>query len=413
MNTKQKIAYNTAAQLVGKAATTLTTLILTVLITRRFGPSGYGDFTIMLAYSALFYIVADFGLNAIALRDFAADEKKMPRYFKNLVGLRLVMSLVLFAVGALALIFFPYSRFVKMGILISLLTIFTQALYSSGNAVFQAKLRYDLSVLAAILGSVVILVLSYLTVTRGFGLLPIVGSYVVGGLVMIGVALFFVRRIVGVVGVGRDVELWRYLFMAALPLGITTIFTVVLQKADALLLSVMSGNTAVGLYGASYKIFEFALVFPTFFVNSVYPIMVRHFKDGQERLMKTVKFSGLFLFGVSVLGLVVGYALAPWMIRVVAGPEFFESVRALRLLLLGLPIFYLSALFLWLLITLGKQKQLPFIYAFGAGVNVILNLIFIPRYSFYGSAVITWTSELLILALLIYFSRRALKPVSE
>lgn len=402
------------AQLVGKAATTLTTLLLTVLITRRFGPSGYGDFTIMMTYSALFYIVADFGLNAIALRDFATDENKVSRYFKNLVGLRLVMSLVLFAVGALALIFFPYSRFVKIGILISLLTIFTQALYSSGNAVFQAKLRYDFSVLAAILGSVVILVLSYCAVTRGFGLLPIVGSYVVGGLVMVGVSLFFVRRVVGggvgrVVGVARDLRLWRYLFLAALPLGITTIFTVVLQKADAVLLSVMSGSTAVGFYGVSYKIFEFALVFPTFFVNSVYPIMVRHYKDGQERLMKTVKLSGLFLFAISVVGSAVGYVLAPLMIKIVAGPEFSESVKALQLLLLGLPIFYLSALFLWLLITLGKQKQIPFIYAFGAGVNVVLNLIFIPRYSFYGSAVITWTSELLILGLLVYFSRRALK----
>ena len=420
MNTKQKIAYNTAAQLVGKAATTLTTLLLTVLITRRFGPSGYGDFTIMMAYSALFYIIADFGLNAIALRDFGAlptgrqaTESKISHYFKNLIGLRLMMSLALFAIGAIALVFFPYSHFVKIGVLIGLLTIFTQALYSSTNSVFQARMRYDLSVLAAIFGSAAILGLSFLTISRGGSLLPIVGSYVVGGGVMVVVSLFFVRRLTGVVGVARDSDLWRYLFLAALPLGITTVFSVVLQKADALLLSILSGSEAVGLYGASYKIFEFALVFPTFFVNSIYPVMVRHLKGGGEggrvRLLRTVKSSGLFLFAVSVLGSVVGYALAPWVIQVVAGPEFIESVQALRLLLLGLPIFYLSALFLWLLITLGKQKQIPFIYAAGAIVNVVLNFILIPHYSFHASAIITWTSELLILGLLIYFSRRALR----
>ncbi len=409
MSIKGKVFYNTAAQLVGKAATTVTTLVLTVLITRRFGPSGYGDFTVMMAYSALFYIVADFGLNAIALRDFATDEKKISRYFKNLVGLRLVMALGLFLIAAVALIFFPYSRLVKIGVLISLLTIFTQALYTTANAVFQSKLRYDLSVLAAILGSVTILGLSFLAISRGGGLLPIVSSYVVGGLVMVGTALFFVRRLTGAVVGAKDLKLWRYLFRAALPLGVTTIFTVVLQKADALLLSVLSGSEVVGFYGASYKIFEFALVLPTFFVNSTYPIMVRHFKDSREKLLKTVKLSGIFLLAVSVLGAVVGYMLAPWMIGIVAGPEFVESVRALRLLLLGLPVFYLSALFLWLLITLGKQKQIPFVYAAGAVVNVVLNLIFIPRYSFHASAVITWTSEFLILALLIYLSRKALK----
>ena len=417
MNTKQKIAYNTAAQLVGKAATTITTLILTVLITRRFGPSGYGDFTIMLAYSALFYIIADFGLNAIATRDFASDENKIAHYFKNLVGLRLVMALGLFAIGALALVFLPYSGFVKTGVFLGLLTIFTQALYSSVNAVFQTKLRYDLSVLASIFGSAVILVLSFMALKAlppealakgGWGLLPIVASYVVGGVVMVGVSLFFVQRLTRAVGVAKDLKLWRYLFTAALPLGITTIFTVVLQKADTLLLSVLSGSESVGLYGASYKIFEFALVFPTFFVNSIYPIMVRRFSESQEKLMETIKYSGLFLFAVSVVGAAVGYFLAPFMIGVVAGPEFVESVQALRLLLLGLPIFYLSALFLWLLITLGKQKQIPFIYAAGALVNVVLNLILIPRYSFHASAVITWTSELLILGLLVYFSRKVL-----
>ncbi len=408
MNIKKKVFYNTLAQLIGKAATTLTTLLLTVLITRRFGPSGYGDFTVMMAYSALFYIVADFGLNAIALRDFAADEEKIIRYFKNLVGLRLVMAVVLFLIGAVALIFFPYSQMVKIGVLISLLTIFTQALYTTANAIFQTKLRYDLSVLAAILGSVAILSLAFVFINQGKGLPLIVSSYVVGGLVMVGAALFFVQRLTGAVGVVKDFKLWRYLFLAALPLGITTIFTVVLQKADALLLSVLSGSEAVGLYGASYKIFEFALVLPTFFANSVYPIMIRHYKEGREKFLKTVRLSGLLLLTLSLVGAVVGWVLAPWMIKVVAGPEFAESVRALRLLLLGLPIFYLSALFLWLLITLGKQRQIPFVYATGALVNVALNLIFIPRYSFYASAVITWSSELLILLLLIYLSRKAL-----
>lgn len=409
MNTPQKVAYNTAAQILGKAATTITTLLITVLITRRFGPSGYGDWTIMMAYAALFYIVSDFGLNAIVTRDLSANETKTAHYFKNLLAMRLVMGFFLFGVGVLALALFPYSQFVKTGVVISLLTIFTQALYTSGNAIFQTKLRYDLAVLAAILGSLTILILAFWLVMRGAGLLPVVGSYVVGGVVMVVASLIFVRGLTGAVGLQFDLNLWRYLFMSALPLGLATIFTVILQRGDAILLSLIVGNEAVGFYGASYKIFEFALVFPTFFVNATYPIMVRHLKDGQERLLKTVKLSGLFLLAISVLGLAVGYFLAPLMIRVVAGPEFGESVLALRLLLLGLPFFYLSALFLWLLITLGKQKQVPVVYAIGAAVNLGLNLIFIPRYSFYGAAVITWTSELLILTLLVYFSRKALQ----
>lgn len=409
MNTTKKIAFNTVAQVLGKAATTITTLLVTVIITRRFGPSGYGDFTVVMAYSALFYIVSDFGLNAIVTRDLSADERKTIRYFKNLLALRLVMAAVLFLLGVTALHLFPYSRFVKTGIIIGLLTIFTQALYTSGNAIFQIKLRYDLSVVASSLGSLAILLLTIFFVFSGRGILAVIASYVIGGLLMVLVSLLFIQKMTGAVGFEIDKKLWRYLFLAALPLGITTVFTVVLQRADALMLSLMTTSETVGFYGAAYKIFEFALVLPTFFINSVYPVMVRHLKESQQRLLQTVKLSGLFLFAVSVLGLVVGYFLAPLMIKIVAGPEFGSSVLALRLLLLGLPFFYLSALFLWLLITLGEQKQIPFVYAVGAAANIILNLIFIPRYSLYAAAVTTWLSELLILVLLVVLSFKELR----
>lgn len=417
MNTTQKIAYNTVAQIVGKAATTITTLLVTILVTRRFGPAGYGDFTIMLAYGALFYIVSDFGLNAIVTRDLSADETKTALYFRNLLAMRLVIGFFLFGIGILILTLFPYSKFVKTGVIISLLTIFTQALHSSANAIFQTRLRYDFSVLASILGSLVILILAFLLVLGGRSLLPVVGSYVVGGIVVVAASLIFVGRVTGAfrpatfanVAGWFDLDLWRYLFISALPLGIATVFTVVLQRADALMLSVFESSEVVGYYGASYKIFEFALVFPTFFINSVYPIMVRHFKDGQDRLLRTVKLSGLFLLAVSILGSIIGFVLSPLIIRIVAGPEFGDSVLTLRLLLLGLPFFYLSALFLWLLITLGKQKQIPVVYGVGALSNVVLNLVLIPRYSLYAPAVTTWVSEALILGLLVFFSFRALR----
>jgi len=45
--------------------------------------------------------------------------------------------------------------------------------------------------------------------------------------------------------------------------------------------------------------------------------------------------------------------------------------------------------------------DLPIIYLISAVFNVGANIYFIPRYSFYGSAVITWVSEAIILFMLI------------
>jgi O-antigen/teichoic acid export membrane protein len=73
----------------------------------------------------------------------------------------------------------------------------------------------------------------------------------------------------------------------------------------------------------------------------------------------------------------------------------------------GMFVFYLTQPISWLIVTLDKQKYLPGIYLVGALFNVTANFILIPKFSFYGSAIITWVSELLILIMLAFAAHRA------
>ena len=75
----------------------------------------------------------------------------------------------------------------------------------------------------------------------------------------------------------------------------------------------------------------------------------------------------------------------------------------------GLIFYYLTQPISWLIVTLGKQIYLPFIYFAVAIVNLGLNLVYIPQYSFYAAAVITHISEAFILVLLVIFAYRAWK----
>jgi O-antigen/teichoic acid export membrane protein len=59
-----------------------------------------------------------------------------------------------------------------------------------------------------------------------------------------------------------------------------------------------------------------------------------------------------------------------------------------------------TSLLQWSLITLGKQKFLLYIYLISAIINVALNLIFIPSFSYLASAVITGVTELLVMVIL-------------
>src|SRR3989344_3015685 len=101
-STARKIASNTIYQMVGKAVTVL----ITIIVAKQYGRGPYGEFNIMQAFPALFFIIADFGLNAIATRDLSTDWKKANSYFANILGIRIALSSFIILASALALFLF-------------------------------------------------------------------------------------------------------------------------------------------------------------------------------------------------------------------------------------------------------------------------------------------------------------------
>ena len=235
------------------------------------------------------------------------------------------------------------------------------------------------------------------------------------------VAYYLVKIFVGKVSINFDYKLWRRLVISALPLGITMFLTVIVSKADSFLLSVlnlpaslhMSNADALGNYGLAYKIFENILVFPTFFVNALFPVMVIHRKEGSNKLKETlIKSLGAMVI-ISVIIGIIGYYFSPLAIFVLSGQgEASAAVLALRLLILGLPFFFCSAVLLFFLITEGLERQLPWVYGVAAVFNVVSNVAFIPRYGFTASAILTGITEFLIFVLLLFISIFHLRRVS-
>jgi O-antigen/teichoic acid export membrane protein len=106
------------------------------------------------------------------------------------------------------------------------------------------------------------------------------------------------------------------------------------------------------------------------------------------------------LLGLSILGAIVTWLLAPLVIGIIAGDgDFTGSIHTLRILAFGFPAFFGSSLLMWVFVALKKYKLLSAIYLLGLFLNIILNLIFIPQFSYLASAWITGVCEYLILVL--------------
>jgi len=417
----KKVIANTVFQIIGKAITAATTFLLTIIIGRSLGPAGYGEFTKIFVFVGYFYAIYDFGLNNIFVKVTSgknlgkfleretSDEYAQNYLFKVLVGLRIVISLLL-AIAAIVIAFaLPYnsqlgtgfSPVVKFGIVLASISIITQALTTSAGALFQKKLRYDLSVLAVALGSIAVVASTVIVFAIKGGLFGYISAYIIGGSVSALAALFTIAKRLKVSPLPAFNKLQaQKLLHLAWPIGLALIVNLVYFRIDVLILSYNRTSAEVGFYGLSYQFFEAFLTVPLFISNALFPLLAKLHANNRQKFVKEAKFYFALMIAASFILTLVLFAVS-FLIPLVYGKEFAPAKLSLQILALGMPFFFASALLWHILIINERQKWLPAIYGLGALANLIVNLIFIPIYGYIGAAATTVASELLVVLLLI------------
>lgn len=399
------IASNTLYQLLGRVATAAVALIVTRLITSAIGLQGYGEYQIIVGFVSLFWILTDFGLNSIAVRQISAEPAKKQTIFSLLLTLRIILGILLTVFALIVLIFLPYALLVKIGIFIAVGTILTNSILGATHAVFQSQLTYNRQLLGQTIGALVLLFTVFLAIYLNWGILGLAVSFLVGYSVMAVAQILLTHSFVKF-SLNFDLSQLKELFLLSLPVGIALWFSLGVAKIDSFLLSFLplpfqTNAEAVGIYQLAYKVFDLILVAPIFFMNVMYPILSRLFgKDREAFLQRFWQTLGLlFLGSLGVLGTLL--VLSPFIISLIAqGEAFSPSITVLRILSFFVPLFFLTAPLMWVLVIINKQRTLAAIYGLGFALNLTLNLIFIPRYSFWAATWITGATELLILTLL-------------
>ena len=164
------------------------------------------------------------------------------------------------------------------------------------------------------------------------------------------------------------------------------------------LLSILKSTKDVGIYGLSYKFFDFLIALPLFLSNSVYPFLLAAKDQSGKFFSITKKYLFIFL-AFSFIIVVPFWFISPLFSLIKT--DFSGSIVPFRILLLSLPFFYATSFLQWVLITLEKQKFLMYVYLASTVLNIALNIIFIPAFSYIASATITVISEGIVLLLLV------------
>lgn len=410
MSLTKKVFFNTSAQVIGKVANTVMGLVSVAVITRYLGVSGYGDYTTAFAYIMFFSVISDFGFFWVIVRKIAIGEK-IERIIQNTQSLRLIFGALVLASALVIVGFLPYAHELKIAIIMVAVSIMWTGQNSVYLALFQAKLRMDWTVIAETSGRIISLGLVLLAVYFNLGFLYIIAA---------GLSATFINYVFNLIfsmqyskfGFQFDKKFMYEIFREALPIGIVTILSLIYFKIDTVLLSVIKTSTDVGIYGTAYKILEILTALPIMFVGTIFPSLSEAYNNNDhERLGRLMRksFDALAIGSLGVTTLFLAFAKP--IIGIVAGEDYLQTATVylgnraissdtvLQVLIIAVGINFFNSLFTNSLITFNRQKELIKPYILATIFNVVVNLIFIPRYSYLAAGITTVLTELLILVL--------------
>ena len=403
----RKIAYNTLVSVGARIIGLALSLITLGFLTRYLGQAGYGQYATALAFLYVFSVFADVGLYSICIREISrpgADEKKIASVAFTI---RFSVSLLVFVAAPVAALLFPYSAATKIAILIGAAGYWFMSSQQVMVGIFQKYLRMDKVAIAEFLSRVFQLGLVVYFIKEDMGLLYLVAAFVGGAFLNFALVYFFAQKHIPL-KLDFDFSYWKKILKQSLPLGIATVLTMIYFKLDTVMLSVLKSEADVGIYGLAYKILESLLFFPAVFIGLMMPLMSKYALAAKEKF-KQITQKALDVLLIFTVPLVIGILfLSPKVIYLIAGSQFAASAGVLSILILATGIIYLAVLFSNMIIALEKQKALAYAYGIGALINVAANLIYIPKYSYYGAAATTLFTELVVTAIMLYILYKAL-----
>jgi len=174
---------------------------------------------------------------------------------------------------------------------------------------------------------------------------------------------------------------------------------------------VIKGDAVVGWYNAAYNLARGFKPIPHLFMTALFPLMSYYYISSKESLKIAYEKSFKYLF---ILGLPISVGitlLSKQIILAFYGQQFNNSIIALQILSWDILLIFLYSCAAFLLVSMDKQNQMAIIAGCTALINVVLNLVLIPKYSYIGAAIATITTEIFLLTSYIYLNYRHLSQI--
>ncbi|MEH2414133.1 flippase [Nostoc sp.] len=369
-------------------------LVVGVWVARYLGVQQYGLFNYALAFVSLFSPIFTLGLDDVVVRHIVRQSSNKEEILGTTFWLKFLGGIASVLLAVSTMFFLGEHETLKIW-LVAILGM--AGIFRATDTIevwFQSQVQSKYTVIAKNTAFILNSVIKIALILTKAPLLAF-AWVTLAEFAMSAIGLLIVYQVKG-----SSLWLWRWSFSAAktllkesLPLIFSGFAILIYMRIDQVMLGQMIGNSEVGIYSAAVRISEIWYFIPGAIVSSVAPSIYAAKEKSEslyyQRIGKLLSLMTCISFAIA---LPMSF-LSDKIIMVMFGSGYAEAGTILAVhIWTSLFVFMGLATSPWFIaeglnhVSLGKTL-------FGAILNIILNLLLIPKYAGLGAAIATIISQ--------------------
>jgi O-antigen/teichoic acid export membrane protein len=390
-------------------------LIFLPIITKALGASDYGVYTTLLITVALLASISLFGLTSSLIRFLPSkkDRTEVSEVFSSISSFVLLASIIIAALVSLSSDFLAdtvfgepsSSNIIRIGIFLLPLTVMLDVIYSF-FAMRRRMLEFSLVKLA---DAFIPVVLTIIFILNGFGLLFVIYASMITQLALI---LITLPRIIKELGVSLPTisRLMPYLKFGV-PLVVVGLSANILNLGNRYVVGALMDSAAVGIFSVAYNLGGLVIVLLFPITSVLLSPLSKAYDEGELKQVRTYLGYSTKYFLMLAIPAVAGLSIvASPVIHSLTTSEFLVgSVGVTAVIAISNLAYGLYVINSQILLLTKKTKLNAILLLFFAIANIALNVILVPSFGIFGSAISTLICFIALYLFTLFYSRSHVK----
>ncbi len=370
--------------------------LIGILLARYLGVEQFGQYSTVIAFVNLFMVFNDLGVSRYSLLEGSRDKQKLGYLLGNGLVIEVILSVILYVLMAIIINTIGYSA-----VIIELFVILAIAeLLFESRKIYQSTLqsltKFHLISWQQIIYSLLFFVLVVATLMYKPEIKIIAYAQLAASAVLFFIYLLFVFRYIRPV---FKFKIIPSILKKSWLFCISSVFFIIYFQIGIVLLSIFKSEVEVGLFSAVYRLIVAFYMIPQIVYQVILPYIYKFSLVDKEKFSRISHTIQKYLLALAVPLTIFFWLGAENIIKLIYGQEYLPAVGAMQIMGFIVIIRFFTYSSAESITAINKQKVRATIEGITAGLNVILNIILIPKHGYAGCAAATLISELVLGAL--------------